>query len=176
VVRLRIDREDVDGSRKLLTSLREQLSGEVEALRQLMAELRPPVLDEWGLPAALSAYAAQFERHAGIRCTVEVDLRGRLDAAHETVLYRVAQEALTNVRKHSGANTAQITLSTRDGGVELRITDDGVGFDVASIPDLLHRDHYGLAGMRQRVEMAGGTCDVVSRPGQGTTVTVTLPR
>jgi signal transduction histidine kinase len=136
-------------------------------------------LDEWGLSAALSDYVKSFEQQTGIACSVQASLPGRLARAHETVLYRVAQEALTNVAKHAHAGHAWVSLQTTQGQVLLQVTDDGSGFATTNpadpIGDHLGLNHFGLASMRQQLEMAGGTWQVRSRPGHGTTVTATLP-
>jgi len=95
------------------------------------------------------------------------------------VLYRVAQEALTNVAKHARAHRAWVSLRTGQGRVTLQVGDDGTGFTASHRADPvagpLGQDHFGLASMRQQLEMAGGSWQVRSRPGQGTTITATLP-
>jgi two-component system NarL family sensor kinase len=177
--RRRLARADLDGGQQLLDSLEDDIRGEVAALRRVMVELRPPALDEWGLPAALSDYAKSFEEQTGIACSVHADLPGRLARAQETVLYRVAQEALTNVAKHAKAHRAWVTLQISQGQVRLQVGDDGTGFATTHpadpIGDHLGLNHFGLASMRQQLEMAGGSWHVHSRPGQGTTITATLP-
>jgi signal transduction histidine kinase len=177
--RRRLARADMDGGQQLLDSLEDDIRGEVAALRRVMVELRPPALDEWGLSAALSDYAKTFEEQTGIACTVQADLPGRLARAQETVLYRVAQEALTNVVKHARADHAWVTLRIGHGQVTLEIGDDGTGFVTAQAADPiaghLGLNHFGLASMRQQLEMAGGSWQVYSRPGSGTTVTASLP-
>jgi len=86
------------------------------------------------------------------------------------------QEALTNIAKHAGASHAWVRLAAVDGQVELQIRDDGVGFDTDQLAALVKSGHFGLAGMRERVEMAGGSYQLSSDPGDGTTITVLLPR
>jgi signal transduction histidine kinase len=177
--RRRLARADLAGGRELLDSLEDDIRGEVATLRQVMVQLRPPALDEWGLSAALSDYARTFQQQTGIACSVQASLPGRLARAHETVLYRVAQEALTNVAKHAKAGRAWVSLQTSRGQVRLQVGDDGTGFATNNpadpIGDHLGLNHFGLASMRQQLEMAGGSWQVRSRPGQGTTVTATLP-
>jgi signal transduction histidine kinase len=177
--RRRLARADLAGGQELLGSLEDDIRGEVAALRQVMAELRPPALDEWGLSAALTDYAAAFQQQAGIACTVQANLPGRLARAQETVLYRVAQEALTNVAKHARASRAWVSVQVVQGRVTLQVGDDGAGFATTHptdpLGDHLGLNHFGLASMRQQIEMAGGTWQVRSRPGQGTTITATLP-
>jgi signal transduction histidine kinase len=178
--RRRMDRGDLTGGRQLVATMEDDIRHEVTALRQVMMELRPPALDEWGLAAALTDYATAFQRQAGITCTVEADLPVRLAAAQETVLYRIAQEALANVAKHARADHAWVTLDSAGDQVKLQVRDDGTGFDttdsVDSLGGQLGLNHFGLASMRQQIEMAGGTWQLHSRPGRGTTITTTLPR
>jgi len=176
--RRRVARGDLTGARELLASLEDDIRGEVAALRRVMTELRPPALDEWGLAAALADYGAQFQQRTGITCKVETSLPVRLIRTQETVLYRVAQEALTNVAKHARARHAQVSLQADQGRVTLQVRDDGAGFttrSAGSLGEQLGRDHFGLASMRQQIEMAGGTWQVRSRPRRGTTITAILP-
>jgi signal transduction histidine kinase len=159
----------------ILSGAHEVLSGEIEELRRLMTRLRPPVLDERGLVLALRDLLDSFQRHTGIA----TDLMGAnevlLDPDVETVLYRVVQEALTNVAKHAGASRVIVYLRADEGQVETRISDDGIGFDAATTGELTSRGHYGLAGMRERVEMAGGSYRLISAPGYGTVVLARVP-
>jgi signal transduction histidine kinase len=175
LARTRLERCGDEADALLVASLGNQVSQEIGALRRLMAELRPPALDDWGLPVALIEYADQFQEHTGVRCIVDAHLPARLQPACETVLYRVTQEALANVHKHARAATVRITLWAAAAAVWLEVRDDGRGFDVAKTEQFLGRDHYGLAGMRQRVEMAGGACQIRSREGAGSAVLVTIP-
>jgi signal transduction histidine kinase len=174
LARTRVAGRGGDAEALLIGSLGSQIGDEVRALRRLMTELRPPALDDWGLPAALAEYGAEFQEGTGITCVVHANLPARLEPAYETVLYRVAQEALNNVRKHARAANVRVTLSAERGTVWLEVRDDGQGFDVTRTQELLGRDHYGLAGMRQRVEMAGGSCQVLSREGSGSAVLVSI--
>ncbi len=174
----RVARGELASAQELLASLEDDIAGEVAALRRVMAELRPPALDERGLPAALADYAAEFQQRTGITCAVAASLPVRLARTQETVLYRVAREALTNTAKHAGASHAQVSLRADQGRVTLEVGDDGAGFATSNAPDPLGKqlgyDHFGLASMRQQVEMASGTWQIRSRPGNGTTITATL--
>ena len=172
--RTSFDTGEVAASRDLLGAVEEGIFNEVVALRRVMAELRPPVLDEFGLPAALRDYAAGFQERSGVECIVLARPGMRLDPALETALYRVAQEALANVAKHAGARQAMVSLSVQDGLARLAVRDDGAGFDVARTMRGLGLQHFGLSSMRERVEMAGGSFEVHSNPGHGTTVTAVL--
>ncbi|HJU00410.1 MAG TPA: ATP-binding protein [Actinomycetes bacterium] len=136
-----------------------------------------------GLAGEVAALAAELhdgpiQRLTGAAYAADLSRR-RLARAQETVLYRVAQEALTNVVKHAHAGHAQVLLQGAHGQVTLQVADDGTGFVTAQVADPiaghLGLDHFGLASMRQQLEMAGGSWQVHSRPGYGTTVTATLP-
>lgn len=113
-------------------------------------------------------------QQAGISCTLAAKLPDRLPEDHEIVLYRVAQEALTNVARHARASSARVELTETAETVVLEVHDDGVGFDPAAEEQQGGLDHFGLAGMRERVEMVGGHLSVDSAPGQGTTVDVEM--
>jgi signal transduction histidine kinase len=146
------------------------LSTEVQGLRELMASLRPPTLDEVGLEAALRDHVGAFARRSGVACSVRVDLAGRLDGELETVVYRVTQEALLNVSRHAGAGRLWIELAGAGDRVDLSIRDDGVGFEPKGTSSLVRDGHFGLVAMQERVEMAGGRFHLDTRPGAGVTV------
>jgi len=175
-LRSRMGRGDGEGSVRILDRLQQRLQGEVRELRRLMRALRPPMLDERGLPAALLEHLRGIEKEAGLKCSLQSDLLERLDPAHEVILYRVAQEALTNVVKHARANQAWVTIQEIDGHVALLVRDDGVGFEAPELEESARRGHFGLVGMRERVEMAGGVWRVRSERGAGTEILADLPR
>jgi signal transduction histidine kinase len=170
------DSADGGDGGKLLGTVEQGIFEEVGALRRVMSELRPPVLDEFGLPAALRDYATGFQERSGVECIVLARAGMRFDPPLETVLYRVAQEALANVAKHAAARQVLVSLSVQEGVARLAIRDDGAGFDVSKVARNNDPEHIGLSSMRERVEMAGGSFQVRSRPGQGTTVTAVLSR
>jgi signal transduction histidine kinase len=167
---------DTTGALELLGSTHRWLSREINELRRMMTRLRPPVLDERGLARALLERLDALQTRNGIACAFEGDAGVRVDQEAETVLYRVVQEALTNIAKHAGARHAWVRLGAIEGRVELQVRDDGVGFDTGQLAALVKSGHFGLAGMRERVEMAGGSYQLSSDPGIGTTITVQLPR
>lgn len=150
--------------------LREVIRASVERMRQLVFELRPPVLDQEGLVAALRAYAAD-----GVPPAQIVD-RLRFEPPPETraTVFRIAQEAIANARKHARASAISVALVDEVGGISVTVSDDGRGFDAAA-PGSRGRGHIGLLTMVERAELAGGRCSVESTPGAGTTVTVWLP-
>lgn len=172
-VRMRRRRSHDDGGDELLAQMQAAVFEEVGDLRRMMSGLRPPVLDQRGLEDAIRDRAETIENEFGIECLVEASLERRLAPGLETVLYRVSQEALTNVVKHAGARRARIGLFRDNGTVVLEVHDDGSGFELAGAAD--GGDHFGLLAMRERVEMAGGTWSIDSNPGRGTRIRAELP-
>jgi signal transduction histidine kinase len=172
--RTRVQRGQHEEAESLLAGLEVDLGTGISGLRRLMSELRPAVLDEQGLEAALLNQARAFEAANGVACDIRSGLDARLAPELETVLYRVTQESLTNIGKHARASRVTVSLATENGGVRLRIHDDGVGFDPLAARELVTDGHFGLAGMRERVEMVGGRLVVDSVPGEGTTVDVRM--
>ncbi|HET7928129.1 MAG TPA: histidine kinase, partial [Actinomycetota bacterium] len=162
------DPEQLEVLDKLLSTVR----GSIESLRHLIFELRPHALDEDGLGPALKDYLESIESD------FEFELEQRLEkeppAELRVILYRVAQEAITNIRKHARAERVHVLLTEQDDGFLVRIEDDGVGF---TAPATLHsaKGHLGVSAMRERVEMAGGWCQLRSLPGDGTTVEFWVP-
>ena len=175
---LRLDRGDIGGSGSLLNVLQIQLSDEIAGLRRVMSELRPPVLDQGGLGAAISDYTASFALDTGIECNVEIEDIGPLEPETETVLYRVMQEALTNVKKHSAASVLGLSLRRSGGDLLLDIRDNGRGLPLPLYTDreLLQRGHFGIAGIRERLTVAGGTLDLSSSLEEGTVLRARMPR
>ncbi len=173
--RLRLDRDDADGARELVKRARTELSAEIQNLRQMMSELRPPILDEGGLDAAIRDQVSAWGSATGTDARFESWAHARLSANSETVLYRVVQEALANVAKHAKARLVTVTVNPSGSGVSLTVCDDGKGFDEAAQPDLLRGGHFGLVVMRERVELAAGRFEVRSAPDTGTQLTVWLP-
>lgn len=162
------DPEQLEVLDKLLTTVR----GSIESLRHLIFELRPHALDEDGLGPALQDYLESIE--SDFEFKLEQRIEKEPPAELRVLLYRVAQEAITNIRKHAQAERVQVLLTDQDGGFLVRIVDDGVGF---TAPDTLHsaKGHLGVSAMRERVEMAGGWCQLRSLPGDGTTVEFWVP-
>jgi len=162
------DPEQLEVLDKLLSTVR----GSIESLRHLIFELRPHALDEDGLGPALQDYLESIE--AEFEFKLEQRIEKEPPAELRVLLYRVAQEAITNIRKHAQAERVQVLLTDQDGGFLVRIVDDGVGF---TAPDTLHsaKGHLGVSAMRERVEMAGGWCQLRSLPGDGTTVEFWVP-
>ena len=152
----------------------EHLKEQIASLRALITELRPAALDELGLVPAIETLAHRTASAEGltVETNIELELEGerRLDPEVESNLYRLAQEALTNVTKHAEASRIEISLLDRNGAVELTVSDDGNGFDPADAGG-----GFGLLGMRERVALAGGRLEISSQPGGGTTLKAQLP-
>ncbi len=157
-----------------LATMRETVGQTLEALHDLALDLRPSVLDDLGLVAALERYSRECQRRYHLPVTVQaLGFEGRrLPMAVETALYRIAQEALTNVARHAGAGRAEMVLDYRGAEVRMVVEDDGAGFDPRLAGD---GRRLGLYGMRERAELVGGEVSVDSAPGRGTTVIVRVP-
>jgi signal transduction histidine kinase len=160
---------------EILAQAESKLGEETQGLRDLMGMLHPPILDERGVESALDDYVQEFSRETGIPVQFESRLPERLDRSHETIVYRIVQEALTNVRKHSRATSVTVGLEAQDGQVRLEVADDGIGFEPKELPALVAQGHFGLMSMRQRAELAGGSCTWASAPQRGTQVIVSIP-
>jgi PAS domain S-box-containing protein len=159
-----------------IISTQELVARSVETVHQFARELRPSVLDDLGLVPALLTYMKSFASRTGLRTRLtackEVDL---LSVSHRTVLFRVAQEALTNVARHAGATGVEVVLRSENDGVTLQVTDDGRAFRVNKMLQATHGGRLGLIGMRERLEMVGGRLDIDSKPGVGTTISAHIP-
>ena len=149
----------------------------IEQVRNLMAELRPPVLDDYGLAAALRWYGGQYGERTGIAVEVRgAELAPRLASQVETALFRIAQEALNNVLKHARATRVDITLEQTPEAFSITFADNGVGFDAVAVTYKDAQPHWGLSIMRERAEGAGAMFSVDTAPGCGTRVTVLIRR
>ncbi len=163
-------------------------------LDRLTMELRPPALDDFGLPAALRNYAAAWARLANIPVEVYVTgldtpssalpasspVRPRLSPEVETSVYRIVQEALTNVLKHAQATAVSVIVERRRTSLSVIVEDNGIGFDPDAAPGQpdssgAARLHLGLLGMQERAALVGGSFQIESAPGAGTTIYVQIP-
>jgi len=163
---------DPERMREALREGIQLIDTEIDNLSALIAELRPAALDEIGLVPALRTLAERKGREGGLTIDVLTRLghERRLPAETESVLYRLVQEALNNVVKHAGASRAEALLERSDGAIEVTVHDDGRGFDPSAAGG-----GFGLIGMRERVELAGGELRIDSAPGRGSTVSATIP-
>jgi PAS domain S-box-containing protein len=145
------------------------------SFREVLAALRPPVLDVLGLVPAIEALASELQERTGLRCCVVAERRdlGQVcgpDLA--STIYRMAQELLMNISRHAKATETVITLNCTDGCMTLVVQDNGVGFAVQRLPQ---KGRFGLRGVQERAELLGGRVEIRSEPGSGTVVTVRLP-
>jgi two-component system, NarL family, sensor histidine kinase UhpB len=149
------------------------VDGTLQSIEAVMSELRPPLLDEYGLGAALAGYAEEYAQRTGVRVSFNKpqELGRTLRPEAAVALFRIAQEALNNVAKHANARLVRIGLSLEEKEVNLTIADDGRGFDLAQAP----RGRWGTSTMRERAEAAGGRFMIDSVPGKGTTVRAAVP-
>jgi len=165
-------------ARAHIEDLRDTVAQILKRVHDLALELRPSVLDDLGLLAGLRHHVGRFEHR--FRLPVDLQVLGleghRLPPEAETALYRIVQEALTNVARHAQAHNVSVLLERRSSSVMLIVEDDGIGFDVTSVMgSRLHEKNLGLYGMRERASLLGGTLTVESTPGTGTAVFVEIP-
>ncbi|MBK8988719.1 MAG: HAMP domain-containing protein [Chloroflexi bacterium] len=159
-------REQLDGVRTLLAQT-------LDNVHNLALELRPSVLDDLGLAAALRRYVRDYQARYPLEVDLEVmGLAERLPQGVETAVYRIIQESLTNIARHAQATTASVLLEQRGGRLRAIVEDDGVGFDPAAVNG---SGRLGLYGMRERAELLNGTLTIESEPGQGTSIFIEVP-
>ncbi len=162
-------------AREAGSNARQALAEANRRLRRLLFELRPPALDEAGLAAALDLYLTDGFSHDGCDWRVDNGLDAEPSPEVRAILYRVALEALTNVRKHAGASRVEVELERRGVGVAVRVRDNGRGFELPAPDAPASPGHIGLLSMRERAEAAGGRFALASEPGRGTTVDFWMP-
>ena len=154
------------------TKAKQLVAQTIDDVRRLARALRPSVLDEVGLEAALKQQARELSERSGLKVEILVHTREPLDEDYEIAIYRIVQEALTNVIRHADADHASVVVTGTLQAVQLTVEDDGKGFD----PDGSFGDHLGLASMRERVDLLGGVMRIESGTGEGTSIHVRLPK
>jgi two-component system, NarL family, sensor histidine kinase DevS len=168
------DLDEMVDLRSAVVAVLEGLGAEIDGLRHLITELRPAALDDLGLQPALEALARRAQAIDGLEVKTRIELDGtgarRLDPELESTIYRVVQEALTNVGRHAEAVSALIEIVEHDGFLRVQVSDDGRG-----LPPQRKAGGFGLAGMRERAELVGAELDLRGRPTGGTTVALTVP-
>ncbi|HEV8698404.1 MAG TPA: sensor histidine kinase [Candidatus Limnocylindrales bacterium] len=161
----------IDGLRRLRSLLRREIAN----IRDFISELRPPLVDAAGLDVALRDAAESLRATTSLLITTDLRAPGDLlDDRQRTVVLRVAQEALQNVRKHAGASTVSVVSDVADDGWTLEIRDDGRGFDLGTVA-ARGRRNFGMQVMHERAELIGARFDVRSRPDGGTVVRLAIP-
>jgi len=155
----------------MLRTAADQLRDSLQEMRRLMRGIRPPRLESDGLSAAVTELAEEFQsRDMEISLTLDISTP-RLQPALETAAYRIVQESLNNVLRHSGTKKAEVVVREGENDLEVTVRDQGCGFDVADVPS----SRYGLRGIRERAELFGGIAEITSQVGSGTMVFVRLP-
>jgi signal transduction histidine kinase len=168
----KIETED-PGIKSRIGNMLQSLNEIVKTIRRISSELRPSILDDLGLVPAMEWHLKEFENRSGIRSTLHTDtITHNLNNAAKTALFRILQESLTNVAKHSQATEIVIRLEENADDVKLTIEDNGAGFEPENIKE---KRTLGLLGMNERASMIGGRYEIQSSPGKGTVVRVSIP-
>jgi PAS domain S-box-containing protein len=170
-MRTRLEATDLKGAERAATMC-DLIDRTIEEVRGLAVRLRPGVLDKLGLVDALEWFTNDFEKRTGITCIYEHNQAPGINDKVATAAYRIAQEALTNVVRHSQASCVNVALHRHDGLLSLSVTDNGRGFDPSGLSEL---EGLGLIGMRERASLVGGKLAVDSQAGQGTRVYFEVP-
>ena len=164
------------GLEKKISSTQRLVEKSVDIVHRFARELRPTVLDDLGLIPALHAFMKSFARRTGVHAHLTAFAAvEQLDTARRTVLFRVAQEALTNVARHAQASRVEVNIEKLPGSIGMEIKDDGKSFNVERALQASGGNHLGLLGMRERLEMIGGRFVVESSAGKGTSIHAQLP-
>jgi len=170
----RLWEKDVERARQELAELRRMVKESMADIRRVIFDLRPMALDDLGLVPALRRYLIDYgEKHGMNLEFLFFGEEKRLSLPLEVAVFRMIQEAVSNVRKHAGVNEAQVKLEIRDDYLTAVVKDEGCGFDYSELKE--KKGSYGLLGMQERVELFGGKLTVKSKPGQGTRVVIHLP-
>jgi signal transduction histidine kinase len=149
------------------------VDGTIQTVRRVASQLRPGLLDDLGLVAALEWQAGEFQARTGIACSLDLpEIVSTLSQDQATAIFRVFQETLTNIARHAQATRVRIALKSQPEGIQLVVRDNGIGITQDQLTD---PRSLGLTGMRERVQAFGGTLEFKSAPGKGTTVRVTMP-
>jgi signal transduction histidine kinase len=164
--------------KKKISNTQRLVEKSVAAVHRFARELRPAMLDDLGLVPALLAFMKEFGKRTGLQIHFTASAAGeidQLDNLKRTMLYRVAQEALTNITKHAQASQAKVSIQIQSDAICMTVSDNGKSFDVKRAFGAKRRQGLGILGMRERVEMLGGIFAIESMPGKGTSVSVRIP-
>lgn len=184
LIRLKLleSQSESEETRQQIEELRGLVSSAIDQVRRLALNLRPPTIDQLGLIPALRSLVATYTTNTHINVKLDAPREAiRLSPEHMIAVYRIAQEALTNVAKHSGARSVMMNVSVHDDTLHLDIRDDGHGFDMSAVahrrqrPPMESGPGVGLFGMEERARLAGGALHIQSAPGRGTFLGLTVP-
>jgi PAS domain S-box-containing protein len=160
-------------AKKRFQEMCDLIDGSLSAVRRISSGLRPGILDDMGLEAAIEWHAKEFQQRFGIECVTLLDLPKKRLANHlETGIYRIVQEALTNIARHAKASMVTISTEQKDQTLSVKIVDNGIGIEPSRIQSPLST---GISGMRERAEILSGTMEIRGKSGKGTEVTVKVP-
>lgn len=168
----RVELGDFDVARQIIEDGTGEIRGCARDLRALLMELRPQVLDDNGLRAALQELGRNVE---GVEIDVTADVPDDLGNEYSITIFRIVQEALTNVKKHADADHGSVRVMLRGEAIEIEIRDDGIGYEASVTGPSLEGSHLGLLGMRERARMLGGSFSIEGHSGQGTVIKLRLP-
>lgn len=168
----KVDTSNAPAIKEKFTDLLQMLDTTVKTVRRIASELRPTLLDDLGLVAAMEWHLEEFEKRSGIQKQFESAVAdSQIVDSVKIGLFRILQESLTNVARHSQADVVKVSFEQKNGHLLLQIADNGKGFDINKTTSKT----LGLLGMRERTKMMGGEYHIISKPGQGTTVEVSVP-
>lgn len=168
-------RGESDRAEESVGSVRTRLIEAVSAVRRLLWDLRPPVLDDFGLVAAIGRFLKGGPANGGPQISLDAGELGDTDPGTQALLYRICQEAVNNARQHAHASSIRVEISRREDRIRMAIEDDGRGFAPEPAEQLVARGHLGLQSMRERAETAGGSFHLDTTPGGGTRLVVEIP-
>lgn len=165
--------EDYASLREQTKTMEARINDAIHAVRAICSRLRPPMLDHFGLPAALQWYLQEFEKRTSITCGAEIDLDISLqDKGLALMIFRIVQEATTNILRHAEARNVMVTLKKKGPGLVLKVKDDGKGISEEEVSD---PRSLGVIGIQERVRFWGGRLQFQGKPGRGTTMTIWMP-
>jgi PAS domain S-box-containing protein len=148
------------------------INAAIKMVQRISSDLRPPILDHFGLGAAIEWQVKEFGNRTGIRCEMDIEIKSDLERDLSTAVFRILQETLTNIMRHAEASEVNVTLKEQDGFLTLEVSDNGKGISNGEIAD---PGSFGLTGIRERVLYLGGHIEIRGEPKKGTTVTATIP-
>jgi signal transduction histidine kinase len=154
-------------------AMAEKIDGAIQAVRRICSELRPPILEHFGLPVAVEWHLEDFQKRSGIRCITEIDPEvSKIEKELATILFRIFQEAMTNILRHARATTIKVVLKNEAHHLVLKVMDNGRGI---SKEEISSPRSFGIIGIRERVRFWGGQSAFVGIPNKGTTMTISIP-
>ncbi len=165
-----------EAMRDKISKAQELVGQSVETIHRFATELRPMILDDLGLIPAIRSYAKDFSKRNKIPVNFEAEPKTyKIEDFNKTVLFRIAQESLANIAKHAQAKEVWVNIKTFKDQVELKIKDNGVGFNPSKVQNQSGSGRIGLIGMRERIKLTEGTIEIVSAPNKGTVVVARVP-